>query len=259
LIKRYCIILGLKTYKIIESNQILTENLIFWTERIPLTVTLNWVFNLTRVWKTYFPSVSLLRFDACIVNSWRSGCFVFCVTTDLYLFQESWRQSLLGVLLNTAWVEFPRPDTVNCFVHTDRDRKTKFLSLSLQYLDKPKSRESKTTDREIVSHCSSLRRVGTQQYKTPTMCQFHQCSKSNFYARRSQKRKKKVKLSVFYVSSGSLLKKAAIRMLMKLTPACGQICLTNHCVECDQVTNMGRSWPQPKLFCNILENLDLYA
>ncbi len=39
----------------------------------------------------------------------------------------------LGVSLNTAWVEFPRPNKIDRFVHTDSDRKTEFLSLSLQY------------------------------------------------------------------------------------------------------------------------------
>jgi len=43
---------------------------------------------------------------------------------------------------------------------------------------------------------------------TDNRCQFHQCSTSSFYAHRSRKRKKTVKLSVFF---------AAHRTLMKLT------------------------------------------
>jgi len=39
----------------------------------------------------------------------------------------------LGVILYTALVEFPYPNKIDCFVHTDRDRKTELLSLSLRY------------------------------------------------------------------------------------------------------------------------------
>ncbi len=39
----------------------------------------------------------------------------------------------LGVSLNTAWVEFPRPNKIDSFVHNDGDRKSELLSLSLRY------------------------------------------------------------------------------------------------------------------------------
>jgi hypothetical protein len=51
-----------------------------------------------------------------------------------------------------------------------------------------------------------------------TWGQFHQCSTSSFYASRSQKWKKTVKLSVFFSLLGSASAKAACRTLMKLTP-----------------------------------------
>jgi len=34
---------------------------------------------------------------------------------------------LLGILLNTVWVEFPRPDKIDRFVPNDGDRKTEVL------------------------------------------------------------------------------------------------------------------------------------
>jgi len=52
----------------------------------------------------------------------------------------------------------------------------------------------------------------------PSWGKFHQRSTSSFYALRSQKRKKTVKLLVFYALSESLHAKAARRMLMNFTP-----------------------------------------
>jgi len=49
------------------------------------------------------------------------------------------------------------------------------------------------------------------------MCQFHLCSTSSFYARRSQKRKETVKLSVSFALLRSAHIKAARKMLMKWT------------------------------------------
>ena len=68
--------------------------------------------------------------------------------------------------------------------------------------------------------------------------QFHQCSTSSFYARRSQKCKKLLDLTVFFALLGSASVKAARRMLMKLTPGQGngqklseqklsEVCYTN--------------------------------
>ena len=48
--------------------------------------------------------------------------------------------------------------------------------------------------------------------------QFHQRSTSSFYACRSQKRKKLLNLTVFFVLLGSMSTKAAHRTLVKLTP-----------------------------------------
>ncbi len=57
-------------------------------------------------------------------------------------------------------------------------------------------------------------------------CQFHQHLTQSFYVRRSQKRKKTVKLSVFFVLSGSACKKAASWMLVKSPPdAAWQKCI----------------------------------
>ncbi len=54
--------------------------------------------------------------------------------------------------------------------------------------------------------------------------QFDQPFTSSFFARRSQKRKKTVKLSVFIVHLGSACVQGVIKTLMKLTPG---ISLTN--------------------------------
>jgi len=49
-------------------------------------------------------------------------------------------------------------------------------------------------------------------------CKFHQHSTSGFFEHRSQKRKKTVKLSVFFALLGSAHTKAAHRKLIKMTP-----------------------------------------
>ena len=65
---------------------------------------------------------------------------------------------------------------------------------------------------------NDLGRVKTDFNMMSSRVQFHQCSMSSFYARRSQNRKKTVKSSSFFVLSGSASIKAAHRTLMKLTP-----------------------------------------
>jgi len=56
----------------------------------------------------------------------------FCVTTDVYFVQDLGRQILAWCRLYTAWVEFTRPNKIDCFIHNDGDRKSKLLSLSLR-------------------------------------------------------------------------------------------------------------------------------
>ncbi len=55
--------------------------------------------------------------------------------------------------------------------------------------------------------------------ETVTMCRFCHHFTSRFYVPRSQKHKNTVKLSVFFALLGSALVKAALKMLMKLTPS----------------------------------------
>jgi len=62
-----------------------------------------------------------------------------------------------------------------------------------------------------------IRYVALSIIRDPTWFQFHQHSTSSFYVRRSQKRKKTVKLSAFFALLESALTKAACKMLMKLT------------------------------------------
>ena len=57
-----------------------------------------------------------------------------------------------------------------------------------------------------------------------SMGQFHQHTTSSFYAGRSRKRKKTVKLSSFFPLLGSAGVKAACRTLVKLIPACLSWC-----------------------------------
>jgi len=85
-------------------------------------------------YRKYLKKVEGLAKRSCtfIVNYWRSKCFVFCVTTDVYLVQDLWHQILAWHCLYTALVEFPRLSKIDRFAHTERDRKTEFLSLSLR-------------------------------------------------------------------------------------------------------------------------------
>jgi len=57
----------------------------------------------------------------------------FCVTTDVLFRSRSKTPDLSWRCLYTAWVEFPRPNKIECFVHNDGDRTSKLLSLSLRY------------------------------------------------------------------------------------------------------------------------------
>ncbi len=63
----------------------------------------------------------------------RSSCFVFCVTTDVYFVQDLWGQILAWHCLYTAWVEFPHMKKIDGLYIHEGDRKTKWLSISIQY------------------------------------------------------------------------------------------------------------------------------
>jgi len=56
----------------------------------------------------------------------------FYVTTAVYFVLDPGRHILAWRRLYTSWVEFPRPNKIDRFVHNDRDRKSELLSLSLR-------------------------------------------------------------------------------------------------------------------------------
>jgi hypothetical protein len=71
-----------------------------------------------------------LTSDHIIVNSWRSKQFVFCVTTDLYLFQERWCQTLFGVLLHSVHRVLPRPIRIDhLYIMTETERLSYWIYL----------------------------------------------------------------------------------------------------------------------------------
>ncbi len=65
---------------------------------------------------------------------------------------------------------------------------------------------------------SIIESIYLKLFKIPTLKIPRVNSTSSFYWRRSQKRKKTVKLSVFFALLGSARAKAALRTLIKLTP-----------------------------------------
>ncbi len=71
--------------------------------------------------------------------------------------------------------------------------------------------------------------------------QFHQHSMYSFYARKSQKRKKAVKLSIFFTLSGSTSSKAVCKMLAKLIPALGHPFLSANARGCQSALRGSRT------------------